>query len=243
MEGKYFYNRNLDFKEKFLSLDFILISLILLLGIISFFAIYSTEKGNFDYFTENHIYRFFTFFVVFIVISFIDVRFWYKSAYIIYFLALVFWLFGSTLLQMMGININSFRIVGGMFLMVIAYQMVFEQRQKRREETAEEAMDDEELSSLATFPIAIPLMAGPGAITLVMLLSEKSGSSIENQIIGFSPIFIVLMLNAISMWASGKIAKRLPISVSSALQRTFGLLLGALAIEFVIEGLRQTFSI
>ena len=55
----------------------------------------------------------------------------------------VFWVFGSTLLQMMGININSFRIVGGMFLMVIAYQMVFDQRQKRREETIEEAMDVE----------------------------------------------------------------------------------------------------
>ena len=100
-------------------------------------------------------------------------------------------------------------------------------------------MDDEELSSLATFPIAIPLIAGPGAITLVMLLSEKSGTSI---VVGFSPIIIVL-LNAISLWASGKIAKRLPTSISSALQRTFGLLLGALAIEFVIEGLRQTFSI
>ena len=156
---------------------------------------------------------------------------------------LVFWLFGSALLQLMGININSFRIVGGMFLMIIAYQMVFEQRQKRKEETVEEAMDDEELSSLATFPIAIPLMAGPGAITLVMLLSEKSGNSIENQIIGFSPIIIVLFLNAISLWASGKIAKRLPTSISSALQRTFGLLLGALAIEFVIEGFRQTFNI
>ena len=156
---------------------------------------------------------------------------------------LVFWVFGSALLQLMGININCFRIVGGMFLMIIAYQMVFEQRQKRREETVEEAMDDEELSSLATFPIAIPLMAGPGAITLVMLLSEKSGNSIENQIIGFSPIIIVLFLNAISLWASGKIAKRLPTSISSALQRTFGLLLGALAIEFVIEGFRQTFSI
>ena len=156
---------------------------------------------------------------------------------------LVFWLFGSALLQLMGININSFRIVGGMFLMIIAYQMVFEQRQKRREETVEEAMDDEELSSLATFPLAIPLMAGPGAITLVMLLSEKSGNSIENQIIGFSPIIIVLFFNAISLWASGKIAKRLPTSISSALQRTFGLLLGALAIEFVIEGFRQTFSI
>ncbi len=156
---------------------------------------------------------------------------------------LVFWLFGSALLQIMGININSFRIVGGMFVMVIAYQMVFDQRQKRREETVEEAMDDEELSSLATFPLAIPLIAGPGAITLAMLLSEKSGPSIEFQIIGFSPIVIVLVLTAISMWASGKIAKRLPVSVLGALQRTFGLLLGALAIEFVIEGLRQTFNI
>ena len=140
-------------------------------------------------------------------------------------------------------RINSFRIVGGMFLMIIAYQMVFEQRQKRREETVEEVMDDDELSLLATFPIATPLIAGPGAITLVMLLSEKSGTSIENQIVGFSPIIIVLILNAISLWASGKIAKSLPTSISSALQRTFGLLLGALAIEFVIEGLRQTFSI
>lgn len=156
---------------------------------------------------------------------------------------LLFWLFGSALLQTMGININSFRIVGGMFLMIIAYQMVFEQRQKRREETVEEVMDDDELSLLATFPIATPLIAGPGAITLVMLLSEKSGTSIENQIVGISPIIIVLILNAISLWASGKIAKSLPTSISSALQRTFGLLLGALAIEFVIEGLRQTFSI
>ncbi len=156
---------------------------------------------------------------------------------------LLFWLFGSALLQLMGITINSFRIVGGMFLMVIAYQMVFEQRQKRREETAEEAMDDEELSSLATFPLAIPLMAGPGAITLIMLLSEKSGSSIENQIIGFSPVLIVLILNAISLWVSGKMAKRLPTSALSALQRTFGLLLGALAIEFVIEGIRLSFNL
>ena len=96
---------------------------------------------------------------------------------------LLFWLFGSALLQTMGININSFRIVGGMFLMVIAYQMVFEQRQKRREETVEEVMDDEELSSLATFPIAIPLIAGPGAITLVMftLILMAINVQVENS--------------------------------------------------------------
>ena len=155
----------------------------------------------------------------------------------------IFWLFGNAILVAMNISMDSFRIIGGLFLIVIAFQMVFDQRQKRREETIEEAMDDEELSSLATFPLAIPLIAGPGAITLAMLLSEKSGVSIESQLIGFSPILIVLVLTAFSMWASGTIAKKLPISVLGALQRTFGLLLGALAIEFVIEGLRQTFNI
>ena len=156
---------------------------------------------------------------------------------------LVFWLFGSQILQLMGISINSFRIVGGLFLMIIAYQMVFEQRQQRRKETAEKAVSDEALSSLATFPLAIPLIAGPGAITIVMLLSEKSGDSINSHLVGFSPIIIVMCLTVISLWISGKLAEKLPASILGVLQRTFGLLLGALAIEFVIQGIRQTFTI
>ena len=155
----------------------------------------------------------------------------------------VFWIFGSQILQLMGISINSFRIVGGMFLMIIAYQMVFLQRQQSREETAEKAIDNEALSSLATFPLAIPLIAGPGAITIVVLLSEKSGDSINSHLVGFSPIFIIILLTILSLWISGKIAEKLPVSVLSVLQRTFGLLLGALAIEFVIQGIRLTFSI
>ena len=156
---------------------------------------------------------------------------------------LVFWLFGSQILQLMGISINSFRIVGGLFLMIIAYQMIFEQRQQRRKETAEKAVSDEALSSLATFPLAIPLIAGPGAITIVMLLSEKSGDSINSHLVGFSPIIIVMCLTVVSLWISGKLAEKLPASILGVLQRTFGLLLGALAIEFVIQGIRQTFTI
>ena len=127
--------------------------------------------------------------------------------------------------------------------MIIAYQMVFLQRQQSREETAEKAIDNEALSSLATFPLAIPLIAGPGAITIIVLLSEKSGDSINSHLVGFSPIFIIILLTILSLWISGKIAEKLPVSVLSVLQRTFGLLLGALAIEFVIQGIRLTFSI
>ena len=89
MERNYFQQRNLSFKDKILSLDFKLIFLVLLLGIISFFAMYSTERGTFDYYTKNHIYRFFTFFIIFIIISFINIQLWYKSAYLFYFIILM----------------------------------------------------------------------------------------------------------------------------------------------------------
>ena len=89
MESNYFYKHNLSFKDKILSLDFKLIFLVLLLGIISFFAMYSTERGNFDYYTKNHIYRFFTFFIIFIAISFINIQLWHKSAYLFYFIILM----------------------------------------------------------------------------------------------------------------------------------------------------------
>ena len=89
MKINYFQQRNLSIKDKILSLDFKLIFLILLLGIISFFAMYSTERGNFDYYTKNHIYRFFTFFIIFIAISFINIQLWHKSAYLFYFVILM----------------------------------------------------------------------------------------------------------------------------------------------------------
>ena len=84
MVDSYFTRSNLGFKDKILSLDFKLIFLVLLLGIISLFAIYSTERGNFGYYTQSHIYRFCIFFLLFIILSFIKVQLWHKSAYPFY---------------------------------------------------------------------------------------------------------------------------------------------------------------
>jgi len=89
MLNNYFYSGKLSFKDKILSLDFSLIFLVLLLGMISFFAIYSTEKGNFGYYTQGHVYRFCIFFLLFIILSFIKVQFWYKSAYLFYLIILI----------------------------------------------------------------------------------------------------------------------------------------------------------
>ena len=82
-----------------------------------------------------------------------------------------FWLFGNAILDAMNISMDSFRIIGGLFLIVIAFQMVFEQRQSRRQNTADTAVDDETIKSIAIFPLSIPLIAGPGAMATCLSVS------------------------------------------------------------------------
>ena len=80
-----FYDRgNLSLREKILSIDYLLLFMVLLLGIISIFAMYSTEQGKFGYYTQSHLYRFCVFFTLFIIISFFKLNYWYKSAYFFY---------------------------------------------------------------------------------------------------------------------------------------------------------------
>ena len=89
MIRQHFYRGNLSFKDKILALDYILIFFVLLLGVISFFAIYSTEQGKFGYYTQSHVYRFFIFFIVFFIVSFFRIQFWFKSAYLFYISVLI----------------------------------------------------------------------------------------------------------------------------------------------------------
>ena len=89
MIRNYFDRENISLRDKIFSLDYQLIFLVLLLGIISFFAMYSTERGNFDYYTQSHVFRFVIFFTMFIMIPFINIKFWYKSAYFFYFIILI----------------------------------------------------------------------------------------------------------------------------------------------------------
>ena len=89
MVRNYFQKGNQNFRDKILAFDFTLTLLILLVGIISLFAMYSSERGNFSYYTQSHLYRFSIFFLFFIIISFFRIQFWYKSAYLFYILVLI----------------------------------------------------------------------------------------------------------------------------------------------------------
>tara|TARA_B110000008_G_scaffold94839_1_gene97278 strand:- start:1813 stop:2409 length:597 start_codon:yes stop_codon:yes gene_type:complete len=154
-----------------------------------------------------------------------------------------FWLFGNAILDVMNISMDSFRIIGGLFLIVIAFQMVFEQRQTRRQNTADTAIDDETIQSIAIFPLSIPLIAGPGAMATSLLLSKESYISVTDAVVSYLPILVVMFIAFIAMWLSSKLASRLGPTIITVVQKIFGLLLGALAIEFVIEGIRNSFNI
>ena len=146
-------------------------------------------------------------------------------------------------MSVMGININSFKIIGGLFLIFIAFEMVFEKRDERRQNLADTAIDEVSVISLATFPLAIPLIAGPGSITITMLIAENSGPDIISKMINFLPITLSVFLAGICMWLSSKLAETISMSLLSVIQRVFGLLLGALAIEYVISGIKNTFGL
>lgn len=154
-----------------------------------------------------------------------------------------FWLFGEGMLSLMGISMSSFRIIGGLFLIAIAFQMVFEQRQDRRQNTADVAMDDKSIQSVAIFPLAIPLIAGPGAMTAALLLAESRSTEPALFIFNYLPILIVIMLAGIAMWLSAKLSQKLGPTVITVLEKIFGILLGALAIEFVMAGINESFKL
>ena len=173
-----------------------------------------------------------------------DIRKIYIQATVVSFFVLsLFYLFGTAILDAMGISMSSFKIIGGLFLVAIAFQMVLEQRQTRRQNTAEVALDDESIQSLAIFPLAIPLIAGPGAMTTALLIAETNSNDPKEMLINFAPILIIIILVAFAMWLSASLSKKVGPTIIIVIQKIFGILLGALAIEFVVAGIIESFKL
>ena len=170
-------------------------------------------------------------------------RIYLRATFISFVILLFFSLLGQASLNGMGININSFKIIGGLFLIFIAFEMVFEKRDERRQNLADSAIDEISAISLATFPLAIPLIAGPGAITITMLIAEKSEPELISKVINFLPVMLSVILAGVCMWLASKLVEIISLSLLSVIQRVFGLLLGALAIEYVISGIKNTFGL
>ena len=144
---------------------------------------------------------------------------------------------GDWLLRMLSISLPAFRIAGGLLLFSIASEMVFGVRVVRQTETAEHAVE-ERVRNIAAFPLAIPLMAGPGAITASVLLSGRSGGDPVKLGALLGVIAAVMVLCFIVFELAGRIGNLLGTTATSVASRILGVLLAALAVQFVIDGVR-----
>ncbi|KQM92664.1 MULTISPECIES: MarC family protein [Sphingomonas] len=148
----------------------------------------------------------------------------------------VFALFGEALLKGLGISLASFRIAGGIMLFLIALEMVFEKRTERREDRAAKVASDPEADDVSIFPMAMPMIAGPGSIASVMLLMSRN-SGIERSAVVLAAMVTILLLTLVALLAAGPIMRILGAKIEAVITRLLGVLLAALAVQFVLDGL------
>jgi multiple antibiotic resistance protein len=146
-------------------------------------------------------------------------------------------LIGGWLLDQLAISLPAFRIAGGLLLFAVASEMVLGVRIQRQSKQAEEAIE-EHLHDVAAFPLAIPLMAGPGAITATLLLAGRARDQPLELAALLGVIIAVIAACFCVFWIANRIGRLLGVTGSVVLSRLLGVLLAALAVQFVIDGLR-----
>jgi multiple antibiotic resistance protein len=149
----------------------------------------------------------------------------------------IFALFGISILALFGITIPAFRVAGGLLLFYIAFEMIFERRQQRREQSTQTAITKDMIRNISAFPLAIPLIAGPGAISATILVADKLPGLADRAV-----ILPAIAFSIIVTWATFVIAERLDAFLGetgrSILTRLLGILLAALSVQFVADGVK-----
>jgi multiple antibiotic resistance protein len=147
----------------------------------------------------------------------------------------LFALAGTAILTMFGITLHAFRIAGGLLLFFIAFEMIFEKRQERHARSADRAVTADQIRNIAVFPLAIPLIAGPGAISATILLSGT-----YSDVLGRTLLILIVAVNLAAAWLVFLVAERIDRFLGATgrvvLTRLLGLILAALAVQFVMDG-------
>jgi len=151
------------------------------------------------------------------------------------FILLAFMTIGGTLLSALGISLDAFRVAGGALLFYTAFEIVFEKRVERKEGTAERIISKSDVQSIAAFPLAIPLIAGPGAISASILLAVDFSTWIERAALMCTLLSVGLILYIMLLLAD-RISDYMGETVRIVLTRLLGILLAALSVQFIADG-------
>jgi len=166
-----------------------------------------------------------------------------RASFVAFFILSFFVVAGDWLLRWLAVSLSAFRISGGLLLFWIAFEMVFEKRAEREQQTADVAIGKDRMRDVAAAPLGIPLMAGPGAITAVILLASRSDGNLASLASLLGLIAIVCSVCFLVFMAAARLAHLLGATGQHVLSRMLGVLLSALAVQFVVDGLRALLSV
>ena len=151
----------------------------------------------------------------------------------------IFFVAGDVLLQRLGIGIPAMRIAGGILLFLLAIDMIFARQSGLRSTTRREQQEAEHREDISVFPLAFPMIAGPGALTTVLLMASASAGTIRVGMIAI--LVVVLSLTLLALLFASNISRVLGETGTNVISRLLGLILAALAAQYVIDGIKTSF--
>ena len=170
-----------------------------------------------------------------------------KSTFVATIILFFFAFFGPWLLDHLGISLDAFRAAGGALLFLIALEMVFEKRQQRQKNRADHVLAEEEaagkLDDISVFPLGIPMIAGPGSIATAMLYMQNASGDPVSIGITAAAIGANLVLTCLIFLAAGPLMKVMGQSIAGAITRIFGVILAALAVQLIVDGIIGAFGL
>ena len=166
-----------------------------------------------------------------------------KSVIIAFFITVIFAYLGKYLLDAIGVSLDSLKIAGGVILMFIAIDILFEKRKIRREKKVEAALDEKNFDEIIVFPIAIPFIAGPSTLATIILLMGNYNNSPDFQAMVILALIAALIVSLFLMIGTNFTTKYIPPQILHATSRVFAFILAALATQFIIDGIKASFNI
>ena len=152
-------------------------------------------------------------------------------------LILIFFaILGNFILSYLQISLSAFTIAGGIILFLISLEMLFDKRSQRKEDEIKESS-----SATSIFPLAIPLLAGPAAITSVIVSVADMGKNLVNQATGLLALILVMILTFVSFYVVSKSSKIINKKVTSVISRVIGIILAGLSVQFILDGIQKIF--
>ena len=165
----------------------------------------------------------------------------FKSTIIAFFILITFAYVDRYLLEAIGVTLDSLKIAGGIVLMFLAIDILFEKRKKRREKRVEEALEN--YDEITVFPIAIPFIAGPSAMTAIILYIGNYAAFPEFHIPVIFGLIAALIVGLFLMVGASFIVKYIPKQILNATSRVMAFILAALATQFIVDGIKASFNI